>query len=154
MNRDRVNLLAGMLIIAAAASIVFIALKAANLSEIGTVQSYNISANFDNIGQLKPRSPVKSSGVLVGRVNNIELDTKNFVAVASLDIENKYIFPADSIFSIVSTNLLGDQYINIEAGGDEKNLADGAKVNGNSAIILEELISKFLFDKASDDGSL
>ena len=146
MNRDRIDLLAGLLFVAAAASIVFIALRAANLTEYDPSSQYHVKISFANIGQLKVRSPVKSSGVVVGRVQRISFDSEMYVALVEVGINEEYQFPADSIFSIVSTNLLGDQYVSIEVGGADEFLVDGQNLVGNSAIILEELISKFLFD--------
>ncbi len=150
-TRDRADLLAGILIVAAVASLIFIALRAADLGNINTATTYSIDVKFTNIGQLKPRSPVKSSGINVGRVASMRLDGDEYEAIVSLELEAGYRFPRDSVFSIVSTNLLGDQYINIEAGGDEEYLAAGDTRIGNSAIILEDLISKFLFDEAGEE---
>ncbi len=151
MERDKVDLGAGLLVILAIASLAFLALRAANLTRAGSLDTYTLNVSFENIGGLRSRSPVKSSGIVVGRITDLSLDQDNYEAVAQLDIETGYQFPADSIFSVVSTNLLGDQYVNIEAGGADELLGDGDLVTGNSAIILEDLISKFLFDKAAEE---
>lgn len=150
MDRDHVDFGAGLLIILAVVSLVFIAMRAANLTNVTTAATYTVNVSFENIGALKTSSPVKSSGIVVGRVEDLALDLENYEAIASLEIEESYKFPEDSSFSIVSTNLLGDQYINIEAGGSEAMIAGDDTVFGNSAIILEDLISKFLFDKAAE----
>ena len=151
MERDKIDLGAGLFVVLAVLSLAFLALRAANLTRYGTTETYTISVSFENIGGLRNRSPVKSSGIVVGRISELGLDQDNYEAVADLDIDTAYQFPADSTFSVVSTNLLGDQYVNIEAGGDDTLLTNGDFVAGNSAIILEDLISKFLFDKASEE---
>ena len=150
-TRDRADLLAGLLILAAACSMVFISLRAASLGEYDDSDTYLVKVTFTNIGQLKEQSPVKSSGIIVGRVEALAFDSEEYEAIASLAIYSRHRFPADSIFSVVSTNLLGDQYINVEAGGADELIEEGDIKIGNSAIILEELISKFLFDKAGEE---
>ena len=150
MERDNIDFGAGMLIILAVIGLAFIALRAANLTNVSTSDSYEISVTFENIGALNANSPVKSSGIVVGKVDSLGLDLENYEAIATLEIEAGFLFPDDSTFSVVSTNLLGDQYVNIEAGGSETMFEDGSFTFGNSAIILEELISKFLFDKAAE----
>ena len=150
-TRDHADLLAGLLIIAAACSIVFISLRAASLGEFDDSDTYSLKIAFTNIGQLKEQSPIKSSGINVGRISSLSFDGDNYEAIANIEIYSRYRFPSDSTFSVVSTNLLGDQYINVEAGGADKFLEDGDVKIGNSAIILEELISKFLFDKAGEE---
>lgn len=151
MERKNIDFGAGLFIILAFISLAFIALRAVNLDNVGGLQTYQINVSFENIGALKTSSPVKSAGIVVGRVQGLKLDQDRYEAIASLTIEESYTFPEDSIFSVVSTNLLGDQYINIEAGGSDTKLQDGSTAFGNSAIILEDLISKFLFDKAAEE---
>lgn len=151
MERRNIDLGAGLAIILAIISLMFLSLRAVNFDNVGGLKTYQVNVSFENIGALKTSSPVKSSGIIVGRVQELSLDQDNYEAIAELAIENNYTFPEDSIFSVVSTNLLGDQYINIEAGGADTNLQDGAAVFGNSAIILENLISQFLFDKAAEE---
>lgn len=150
MQRRNIDLWAGLLVIMGIISLVFIALRAANISNIDTSEAYRVQVSFENIGGIKVRSPVKSSGVLVGRVESVILDTELYEAVVGVAIQDSFQFPDDSSFSVVSTNLLGDQYIHVTAGGSEDMLADGDEVIGNSAIILEELIGKFLFDQAEE----
>ena len=149
-NRGQLDFAVGLFVICAAAALVFIALRAANITNISSGDGYTIRAQFDHIGSLTERAPVKSAGVRVGRVKEIRFDNEQFLAEAMLVIEEQYAFPVDSIFSIVSSNLLGGQYVSINPGGAEENLAPGTVVNGNSAIVLEHLISKFLFDKAGE----
>lgn len=150
MDREYIDLGAGAFIIIALISLAFIALRAANVDTLGAASTYELRIYFQNIGGLVTRSPVKSSGIIVGRVAALDLDHDTYEAVARLEIETKYQFPDDSSFSVVSTNLLGSQYVNIEAGGSADMLGDGDETEGNSALILEDLISKFLFDKAAE----
>ena len=150
MERDNIDLGAGVFIIIAIVGLIFIAIRTANLNNINTADTYEISVTFENIGALNTNSPVKSSGIIVGQVERLGLDQENYEAIATLKIQTNYSFPDDSVFSVVSTNLLGDQYINIEAGGSDTMLAAGDFTTGNSAIILEDLISKFLFDQAAE----
>ncbi len=150
MERDHIDFGAGIFIIIAIIGLVFIAMRAANLDNISTSETYEISVSFENIGALNANSPVKSSGIVVGTVESLSLEQEFYEAIARLQIDSRYQFPDDSVFSVVSTNLLGDQYVNIEAGGSETMLAPGDITSGNSAIILEDLISKFLFDQAAE----
>ena len=130
---------------------VFLALKAGNMSSMSFGPSYSLVARFDNIGGLKPRAPVKSAGVVVGRVESIGFDDKTFQAKVVLRMEGSYHFPKDSSAKILTSGLLGEQYIGLEPGGDEKNFADGDRVKmTQSAIVLENLISQFLFSKAAE----
>ena len=129
---------------------VFIALRAANLTELSSDAGYSVRVRFENVGALAERAPVKSGGVKVGRVQNIAFNSERFIAEVEVLIFKDHYFPADSIFSIVSSNLLGGQYISIEAGGDDEALQPDAVVEGDSALVLEHLIGKLLFDKAGE----
>ena len=133
----------------------FLALKSANLLslQLGDT-SYPVSAKFDNIGGLKPRAAVKSAGVVVGRVESINFDDKSYQASVNLAMEGRYIFPKDSSLKILTSGLLGEQYIGIEPGALDKTLAAGDTITQTqSALVLETLISQFLFSKAADTGS-
>lgn len=144
----------GLFVLIGALALVFLALKAGNLSSFTTGGQYRVTAEFDNIGGLKPRAPVKSAGVTVGRVANINLDPVTFRAVVALDLEEGFEFPKDSSARILTSGLLGEQYVGIEAGGDLENLASGEKfARTQSAVVLENLISQFLFSKASEGDS-
>jgi phospholipid/cholesterol/gamma-HCH transport system substrate-binding protein len=113
--------------------------------------TYQIFAEFENIGGLKPRAPAKSAGVLVGRVDSIQFDSKKFVARVTLTIDRRYVFPKDSSVSILTAGLLGEQYVGIEAGGDSASLKDGDTVMlTQSAVVLEKLIGQFLYSKAAE----
>jgi phospholipid/cholesterol/gamma-HCH transport system substrate-binding protein len=151
MSRDKVDFWVGLFVLLGGAAIVFLALKAGNLSTFSFGKSYSVTAAFDNIGGLKARAPVKSAGVVVGRVSNVTFDDKMFQGVVTLDLDSQFLFPADSSAKILTSGLLGEQYIGIEPGGDDKNFAAGDKIRyTQSAVVLENLISQFLYSKASD----
>ncbi|MGU9951857.1 MAG: outer membrane lipid asymmetry maintenance protein MlaD [Gammaproteobacteria bacterium WSBS_2016_MAG_OTU1] len=149
-SRNSIDFVVGLFVIFSAVAVVFIALRAANISDIGSGNGYMVRVQFDHVGSLSSRAPIKSSGVRVGRVKQIEYNNEDFVAETILEIDKQYAFPEDSTFSIVSSNLLGGQYVEIEVGSAEEDLKKDAIVVGNSAIVLEHLISQFLVDKASE----
>ena len=149
-SRTKIDFIVGLFVLGSIFALVFLALRSANLTEVSGNDGYAVKVRFENIGSITERAAVKSSGVLVGRVKSIKYNSEDFVAEVYLVINEKYRFPADSIFSIVSSNLLGGQYISIEVGGDDETLADNAVIEGNSALILEHLISKFLFEKGAE----
>ena len=123
------------------------------MNAVSFAPTYKISARFDNIGGLKPRAPVKSAGVVVGRIANISFDDKTYQATVVMTIEESYKFPKDSSAKILTSGLLGEQYIGLEAGGSDDMLANGEKIaQTQSAIVLENLISQFLYNKAADSG--
>jgi phospholipid/cholesterol/gamma-HCH transport system substrate-binding protein len=129
----------------------FLALKVGNLSSAHLSESYVLQAKFDNIGGLKVRGPVKSAGVLVGRITDIQFDPATYEAVVSMTIDGRYRFPKDTFASIYTAGLLGEQYVGFDAGGDEKMLKAGDTIaKTQSAVVLEKLISQFLFSKAAD----
>lgn len=143
-----------MFVLTGGVAILFLALKSANLLTLNFDRSYQVTARFDNIGGLKARAAVKSAGVVVGRVENIAFDDKSYRAKVHLALESRYVFPKDSSLKILSSGLLGEQYIGVEAGFDEKSLAEGDVIKETqSAIVLENLISQFLFSKAADNSS-
>jgi phospholipid/cholesterol/gamma-HCH transport system substrate-binding protein len=151
MQRRSIDFMVGLFVLLGLAAIVFLAFKAANLTSFGGSNSYALQAKFDNIGGLKARAPVKSAGVVVGRVGQVSFDNKNFMATVTLDMDARYQFPKDSSAKILTSGLLGEQYIGIEPGGDEKNLAGGEVVKRTqSAIVLENLISQFIYGKAAE----
>jgi phospholipid/cholesterol/gamma-HCH transport system substrate-binding protein len=109
-----------------------------------------VNALFDNIGGFKKQAPVKSAGVVVGRVQDIRFDDKRFQAEVILALDQQYQFPQDSSLKILTSGLLGEQYIGIEAGADTANLKAGDRLQATqSAVVLENLISRFLYDKAA-----
>ena len=154
MNRKGTEALVGFFVLLGIVALVFLSLKAANLSSFSGGETYTLTAKFDNIGGLKVRSPVRSAGVTVGRVTSIALDPKTFQGVVTLDMQKSVQFPNDSSARILTSGLLGDQYVGLEAGPGEKNFAAGDTIKQTqSAIVLESLISQFLFSKAADAGT-
>ena len=153
MKKNSLDFWVGLFVVTGFLALLFLALKAGNMSSFSFAKSYTVSARFDNIGGLKPRAPVKSAGVVVGRVANIAFDDKTYQATVTLNLEESYHFPKDSSAKILTSGLLGEQYIGIEAGGDEQLLVQGSKITQTqSAIVLESLISQFLYNKAADAG--
>ena len=153
MGKKSIEMLVGFFVLLGMAGLVFLALKAANLGSVGGGDSYMLHASFDNIGGLKARAPVRAAGVTVGRVKSISLDTKTFQGVVTLDIDKSYLFPKDTAAKILTAGLLGDQYVGLEPGGDDKNLAAGETIaQTQSAVVLENLIGQFLTGKA-DGGA-
>ncbi len=154
MTKKGTETLVGLFVLLGIVGLVFLSLKAANLASFGTRDSYIVTARFDNIGGLKPRAPVRSAGVVVGRVTSIALDPKSFQGLVTLELEKSVQFPRDSSAKILTSGLLGDQYIGIEPGYDEKSLASGDVIRQTqSAVVLENLISQFLFNRAADSSN-
>ena len=150
MNRSTLDFWVGIFVLIGIGAIVFLALRVGNLTSLTTTPSYRLEARFDNIGGLKLRAPVKAAGVAVGRVDRITLDPKTYEAVVTLRIDKGFEFTKDTIASILTSGLLGEVYIGLSSGGDPQLLADGAEIRKTqSAVVLEKLISQFLFDKAS-----
>lgn len=155
MQRTTLDLWVGLFVTAGIIALMILSLKVGNLDTYGASQGYIIKGNFDNIGGLKVRAPVKSSGVVVGRVSDIQFSTETYDAVVTMNMDSRYQFPTDTFASILTSGLLGEQYIGLAAGGDKIMLKEGDKISKtNSAMVLEEMIGRFLFDKASEDDSL
>lgn len=151
MQRSKSDIWVGLFVLIGVAALLFLALQSANLLSLNFQPTYRLTAKFDNIGGLKPKAAVKSSGVVVGRVESIGFDDKTYQALVNLSMDSRYVFPRDSSLKILTSGLLGEQYIGIEAGADAKMLAAGDTVtNTQSAVVLENLISQFLFNKAAD----
>ncbi|MDC7700777.1 outer membrane lipid asymmetry maintenance protein MlaD [Vogesella indigofera] len=145
MKRSIIDLWVGIFVAIGLASVTFLALKVANLTPQSNNNSYTLIAEFDNIGGLKVKAPVKSSGVVVGRVSNIELDTKRYVARATLTLDGQYHFSRDTSAEILTAGLLGEQYVGLVQGGEEENLKPGDRLQlTSSALVLEQLIGKFM----------
>ena len=155
MDRTLLDLWVGIFVAAGIAALFVLALKVGNASTtFNTGATYSITADFDNIGGLKVRAPVKSSGVVVGRVDDIQFDGKKFTARVMMNIDKRYAFPKDTSMSILTAGLLGEQYVGLEAGGDSVMLKDGDTVKlTQSAVVLEKLIGQFLYNKAAEGGS-
>jgi len=153
MNRSTIDLWVGIFVVIGIGAIVFLALKVGNLTSLQTAQTYRLEADFDNIGGLKLRAPVKAAGVVVGRVDRVRFDPKSYRAVVTMSIDQGYPFSKDTIASILTSGLLGEVYIGLDGGGDTQMLADGSVITKTqSAVVLEKLIGQFLFDKASTLG--
>ena len=151
MNRKSIDLMVGLFVLLGFGALVFLALKAANLASFNLSETYDISARFDNIGGLKVRAPVKSAGVVVGRVSAIRFDDKQYQALGTLAMDKNYVFPKDSSAKILTSGLLGEQYVGLEAGGDKANLAASDTITmTQSAVVLENLIGQFLYGKAAE----
>ncbi len=152
MQRKSLDIWVGFFVIIGALALMFLALKAGNMSSLSFEKTYSVKTGFDNIGGLKPRAPIKSAGVVVGRVGDIRFDDQEFRALVLLQIEERYKFPKDSSAKILTSGLLGEQYISIEPGSDEKNLVNGDQIKmTQSALVLENLISQFIYSKATEE---
>jgi phospholipid/cholesterol/gamma-HCH transport system substrate-binding protein len=151
MQKSRYDLWVGLFVVIGAAAILFLALKAGNLLSLNFDKGYRVDARFDNIGGLKVRAPVKSAGVVVGRVTEIGFDGTTYQARVVIELDERFSFPKDSSAKILTSGLLGEQYIGIEPGAQEKLLAAGDVITmTQSAVVLENLISQFLFSKAAE----
>jgi phospholipid/cholesterol/gamma-HCH transport system substrate-binding protein len=153
MGKKGIETLVGTFVLIGFLAIVFLALKAANLASFTGGDTYRLTARFDNIGGLKVRAPVKSAGVTVGRVVAISLDTKSYQGLVTLEIGRRFEFPKDTSAKIQTSGLLGDQYLGLEPGGDDKTLGTGDEIKmTQSAVVLENLIGQFLYNKAAETG--
>lgn len=153
MQQSKNDLWVGLFVMLGAAALVFLALQSANLLQLNFQTGYRVTARFDNIGGIKPKAAVRSAGVVVGRVESITFDDKTFQARVTLALEKQYAFPRDSSLKILTSGLLGEQYIGIEPGADENNLVAGDTLTATqSAVVLENLIGQFLYSKAEEGG--
>jgi phospholipid/cholesterol/gamma-HCH transport system substrate-binding protein len=151
MKRSTLDLWVGAFVMMGLGALLFLSLRVANLSSFNSGDTYAVYANFDNIGGLKVRAAVKSAGVVVGRVTAIEFDNQTFEAKVRMDVEARYQFPKDTAAKILTSGLLGDQYIGLAAGGDMANLKPGDTLKiTQSAVVLENLIGQFLYSKAAE----
>ena len=153
MEKRTTDVWVGLFVLIGAVALLFLALKAGNLLSLNFAPSYDVTARFDNIGGLKADAPVKSAGVVVGRVAAIRFDNQTFQANVILALDKRYSFPTDTSAKILTSGLLGDQYVGLSPGAAEKNLRNGDVIqNTQSAIVLENLIGRFLYDKAAGGG--
>lgn len=151
MQKSKNDVWVGLFVMLGAAALLFLALRAGNLLQLSFDETYSVTARFDNIGGLKGRAPVKSAGVVVGRVGDISFDDKTYQAVVTLDLQSNYKFPKDTSAKILTSGLLGEQYIGLEAGGDTNNLVAGDRIKmTQSAVVLENLIGQFLYSRAAE----
>lgn len=148
------DLWVGLFVCAGIGALLVLALKVGNMSGFSVADTYKVYAQFDNVGGLKPRAPVKSAGVVVGRVADVSFDNQSFRARVTLHIDKRYQFPKDSSASILTAGLLGEQYIGMDGGGDDHMLKDGDRLMiTQSAVVLEKIIGQFLYGKAAETGT-
>lgn len=151
MDRTTLDLWVGIFVAIGVAAMFGLAMKVGNLTSSKIGPTYSVTAAFDNVGSLKPHAPIKSAGVVVGRVDNIVFSSETYEAIVTLNIDERYAFPIDTFANIYTAGLLGEQYIGLEAGGDEVVWKNGDKIDKTQdAIVLEKMISQFLFNKASE----
>ena len=154
MERTTIDLWFGAFVTAGFAALLILAMKVGNLGAERATEVYRVQARFDNIGGLKVRGPVRSAGVLVGRVQDIHFDNERFQASVTLALDKRYNFPKDTTASILTSGLLGETYIGLEAGGDTANLAQDDRIKlTQSAVVLEKLIGQFLYGKAAEGNA-
>ena len=151
MERTTLDLWVGIFVVAGIAALVMLAMKVGNLSSYNMSETYQVHAYFSNIGGLKPKASIKSAGVLVGRVTNIKLDMQRYEAEVVMNLDKRYQFPKDTFANILTSGLLGEQYIGLVAGGDSEMLKNGEQLKQTqSAVVLEDLIGKFIYNKAEE----
>jgi phospholipid/cholesterol/gamma-HCH transport system substrate-binding protein len=154
MQRSKNDVWVGLFVLIGAVAILFLALQSANLLSLSFQKTYQVKAKFDNVGGVQPTAAVRSAGVVVGRVDSIVFDDKSYQAVVTLALESQYVFPKDSSLKILTSGLLGEQYLGIEPGADDNNLVAGDTISSTqSAVVLENLISQFLFSKAAEPAA-
>jgi phospholipid/cholesterol/gamma-HCH transport system substrate-binding protein len=154
MKRTTVDLWVGVFVTAGVVALFTLALKVGNATTVTASHGYTVYGEFDNIGGLKVRAPVKSAGVVVGRVEGVVLDQQKYVAKVTMRLDNRYKFPKDSTAAILTSGLLGEQYVGLEAGGDTANLAPGDRIKlTQSAVVLEKIIGQFLYGKAAEGNT-
>jgi phospholipid/cholesterol/gamma-HCH transport system substrate-binding protein len=154
MERSTLDLWVGLFVVAGLGALTILALKVGNMGSFTGSETYQLTAQFTNIGGLKTRAAVKSSGVVVGRVAAIAFDNEKFMAKVIMNIETRYKFPKDTSASVLTAGLLGEQYIGLEGGAEDAPLANGDTVKlTQSAVVLEKLIGQFMFNKAAEGGA-
>lgn len=151
MNRATIDLWVGIFVLMGVGALIFLSLRVGNLLTTSNQPGYRIEARFDNVAGLKPRAPVKAAGVVVGRVETIRLDPQTYEASVTMRIDQGYQFSRDTIASVLTSGLLGEVYIGLDAGGDTQMIADGGRIGKTqSALVLEKMIGQFLIDKAAE----
>jgi phospholipid/cholesterol/gamma-HCH transport system substrate-binding protein len=154
MERTTLDLWVGAFVVAGIAALVILAMKVGNLSTYNVSDTYNLDAYFTNIGGLRPKASIKSAGVLVGRVTAVTLDTKRYEAKVTMSIDKRYRFPKDTFASILTSGLLGEQYVGLSPGAEDAMLKNGEEIkHTQSAMVLENMIGKFLYNKAAAGGN-
>lgn len=151
-NTKTQETLVGFFVACGIVALFFMAMQISNLSSFSKANTYTIKARFLNSGGLKVKSPVTVAGVRIGRISNITIDRESFQSVVKMAIESQYDLPDDTTASIYTAGLLGEQYISLDPGGSEDLLTENGIIDiTSSAVVLEELIGKFIIDKASED---
>ncbi len=151
MERSTIDFWVGIFVVGGIAALVMLAMKVGNLGTYNVADTYQVHAYFSNIGGLKPKASIKSAGVLVGRVTEITLDTTRYEAKVVMNLDKRYQFPKDTFANILTSGLLGEQYIGLMPGGDDQMLTNGEQLKKTqSAMVLEDLIGKFLYSKAEE----
>ncbi len=154
MQRSKIDVWVGLFVLIGGVAILFLALQSANLLSLNFQSTYRVTAKFENVGGLKRDAAVRSAGVVVGRVESLVFDDKTFQARVTLALENRYVFPKDSSLKILTSGLLGEQYLGLEAGAADTNLVAGDVIGATqSAVVLENLISQFLYSKAAEGAT-
>jgi phospholipid/cholesterol/gamma-HCH transport system substrate-binding protein len=154
MERTTLDLWVGIFVVAGVAALAMLAMKVGNLGTYNMSETYQVHAYFTNVGGLKPKASIKSAGVLVGRVTDITLDTQRYEANVVMSLDKRYQFPKDTFADILTSGLLGEQYIGLVPGGDSEMLKNGEQIKmTQSAVVLENLISKFMFNKATEPAN-
>ena len=155
MYSKTVEIGVGLFVALGLAALLMLAMKVSNLAELTAPEGYEVTARFENVGGLKVRAPVTMAGVRMGRVTHISFDDNSYEAVVRFSVNPRYArIPIDSSASIFTAGLLGEQYIGLDAGGDEAFLTDGGEIMlTQSAIVLEQVIGQFLYNKAAEGGS-
>lgn len=149
MKRASIDIWVGIFVVLGVLALLFLAFRVGNLGSSRLQDPYVLEARFDNIGGLKARAAVKSAGVVVGRIDSIELDAEKFQALVKMNMDSRYRFPRDTFATINTSGLLGEQYIGLEPGGDLENIEPGGEIRKTqSAVVLEKLISQFMFSTA------
>ena len=151
MKRSTIDIWVGAFVAAGFAGLLFLALKVGNLASFSSAQTYHVQARFANIGGLKVRAPLKSAGVVVGRVADVKFDNESYEAIVTFSVDAHYRFPRDTSAKILTSGLLGEQYVGLQAGGAAEMLKDGDRLRlTQQAVILEDLIGQFLVNKAAE----
>lgn len=154
LQRSKIDMWVGLFVLAGAAAVLFLALQAGNLLSFQTGKTYQLQAQFQDVGGLKPKAAVKSAGVVVGRVKSIGFNDKEFMATVTLEMQDNYHFPNDSSMKILTSGLLGDQYIGVQAGYAAENWKAGDVVTETqSAVVLENLIGQFMNNVTEKAGA-
>ena len=153
MTSRKVEIMVGLFVVAAVAAFLMLAMNVSNMSSYGGGENYVLKARFDNIGGLKVRSPVSAGGVTIGRVTDVQYDNESYEALVSMKIDTAYNqFPTDTAASILTSGLLGEQFIGLEPGAEEDYLKAGDVIDlTQSALVLEQVIGQFLFSKSDDE---